>query len=202
MRVAPLEDELKALETPADAQGRVPTLLWSLDDALRYLPIAALYDGRHYMVERFNNVLFTPESYGHMVDSPLTNGSAPSVLAMGLSKSYGGLPALPGVMLELDSVVHDPAVPESHGPMEGKLLPNEKFTLAALKAELGAGKSFPVVHIASHFVVEAGSGDEPYLMLGGESSGDAAGYALTLSKMEDSTIKFFWGKTLSAFFLF
>jgi CHAT domain-containing protein len=190
MMVAPLEDELKALETPADAQGRVPTLLWSLDDALRYLPMAALYDGRHYMVERFNNVLFTPESYGHMVDSPLTNGSAPSVLAMGLSKSYGGLPALPGVMLELDSVVHDPAVPESHGPMEGKLLPNEKFTLAALKAELGAGKSFPVVHIASHFVVEAGSGAEPFLMLGGEDAGEAKGYAWDLSELENSPVAF------------
>jgi CHAT domain-containing protein len=190
MIAAPLENELKALETPADAQGRVPTLLWSLDDALRYLPMAALYDGRHYMVERFNNVLFTPESYGHMTDSPLMNGSAPSVLAMGLSRSYGGLPALPGVMPELDAVVHDPAVPESHGPMEGKLLPNDQFTLAALKSELGAGKSVPVVHIASHFVVETGSGDEPFLMLGGEDTGDAKGYAWNLSEMENSAVVF------------
>ena len=190
MVVAPLEDELKAMETPPDAQGRVPTLLWSLDDALRYLPMAALYDGQHYMVERFNNVLFTPESYGHMTDSPLLREAKPSVLAMGLSKSYGGLPALPGVMPELDAVVHDPAVPESHGPMEGKLLPNEQFTLAALKTELGAGKSFPVVHIASHFVVEAGSGEEPYLMLGGEDAGEAKGYAWNLSEMENSPVAF------------
>jgi CHAT domain-containing protein len=47
-----------------------------------------------------------------------------------------------------------------------------------------------VVHIASHFVEETGSGEEPYLMLGGEDSGAAEGYALTLSKMEDSTISF------------
>jgi CHAT domain-containing protein len=116
------------------------------------------------------------------------------VLAMGLSKSYGGLPALPGVLPELEAVVHDPAVPGSHGPMDGRLLPNEQFTLSALKAELGAGQAagggFPVVHIASHFVVEAGSGEEPYLMLGGESAGDVQGYALTLSKIEDSTISF------------
>jgi len=44
--------------------------------------------------------------------------------------------------------------------MEGKLLPDEQFTLAALKAELGEGKGFSVVHIASHFVVEAGDGEE------------------------------------------
>ena len=84
MIVAPLEDELKALERIPGAQGRVPTLLWSLDDALRYLPMAALYDGQHYMVERYNNVLFTPESYGHMADSPLTNGSAPQRAGDGL----------------------------------------------------------------------------------------------------------------------
>jgi CHAT domain-containing protein len=119
------------------------------------------------------------------------------VLAMGLSKSYGGLPALPGVMPELEAVVHDPAVPDSHGPMEGKLLPNEQFTLAALETELGAGKSFPVVHIASHFVEEADSGQEPYLMLGGENAGEANGYELTLSKMEDSSISFHGTKLLT-----
>jgi CHAT domain-containing protein len=161
-----------------------------LDDALRYVPMAALYDGRQYLVERFNNVLFTPQSYGHMADAPLANGTAPSVLALGLSKSYGGLPALPGVMPELDAVVHDPSVPDSHGPMEGKLLPNEQFTLAALRTELGAGKGFTVVHIASHFVVNAGNGEEPYLMLGGENSGDAQGYEWNLSEMEHSTVAF------------
>jgi CHAT domain-containing protein len=112
------------------------------------------------------------------------------VLAMGLSKSYGGLPALPGVMPELAAVVHDPAVPESHGPMEGRLLPNEQFTLAALKTELGAGKTFAVVHIASHFVVETGSGEEPFLMMGGEDTGDAKGYEWNLSEMEHSTVAF------------
>jgi CHAT domain-containing protein len=190
MVVAPVEDELKAVEKPATAQSPIPTLLWSLDGALRYLPMAALYDGHRYMVERFNNVLFTPESYGHMTDSPLMDGTRPSVLAMGLSRSYGGLPALPGVMPELDAVVHDPAMPESHGPMEGKLLPNEQFTLAALKAELGAGKSFSVVHIASHFVEETGNGEEPFLMLGGEDTGEAEGYAWNLSDMENSSIAF------------
>ena len=47
-----------------------------------------------------------------------------------------------------------------------------------------------MVHIASHFVLESGSGDEPYLMLGGENTGEANGYQLTLSKMEDSSISF------------
>jgi CHAT domain-containing protein len=190
--VGPLANDLKALEqVPAAAgQNRVPTILWSLDGVLRYLPMAALYDGQRFMVERFNNVLFTPESYGHMAASADPGGAKLRALAMGLTKSYGGLPALPGVLPELKAVVHDPAVPDSHGPMEGIMLPNEQFTLAALKEELGPGKSFPVVHIASHFVEETGSDQEPYLMLGGENSGDASGFALTLSRMEDSSITF------------
>jgi CHAT domain-containing protein len=190
MIVSPLEEELKALEAAPGPKGSVPTLLWSLDDALRYVPMGALYDGSHYMVERFHNVLFTPESYGHMTDSPLENKTPPSVLAMGLSKSYGGLPALPGVIPELDSIVHDPSDPASHGPMEGKLLPNEQFTLAALKTELGAGKSISVVHIASHFVLIAGSGDEPFLMMGGDNAGDPNGFEWNLSAMENSPVAF------------
>jgi CHAT domain-containing protein len=109
---------------------------------------------------------------------------------MGLSKSYGGMPALPGVIPELDSVVHDPAVPDSHGPMQGKLLPDDQFTLAALKTELGAGKGFSVVHIASHFVLVAGSGDEPFLMMGGDNAGNANGFAWNLSEMENSPVAF------------
>jgi tetratricopeptide (TPR) repeat protein len=175
MVVAPFAAELNALEKPTAQVGCIPTLLWSLDGVMRYVPMGALYDGHRYLVERFNNVLFTPESYGHMTASSGANSAGLRVLAMGLSKSYGGLPALPGVMPELDAVVRDPAVPESHGPMGGRLLPNEQFTLAALKTELGAGKSFQVVHIASHFVMETGSVEEPYLMLGGEFTGTAEG---------------------------
>ena len=78
MVVAPLEDELKTLEAGSRSKGSVPTLLWSLDDALRYVPMGALYDGKHYMVERFHNVLFTPESYGHMTDSPCRPDTRPA----------------------------------------------------------------------------------------------------------------------------
>jgi CHAT domain-containing protein/Tfp pilus assembly protein PilF len=194
MVVAPIEGQLKQLEpaqvSKGGAKGSTPTLLWSLDDALRYVPMGALYDGNHYMVERFHNVLFTPESYGHMSDSPLQSGTAPSALAMGLSKSYNGLPALPGVIPELDSIVHDPSDLASHGPMQGKLMPDEQFTLANLKSALGAGSDFSVVHIASHFVLIAGSGDEPFLMMGGDNSGDPSGFEWNLSAMENSTVAF------------
>jgi CHAT domain-containing protein len=190
MIVSPLEGELKTLESSLSAQNGVPTLLWSLDDALRYLPMAALFDGRQYMLERFHNVLFTPESYGHITDAPIHSGDPTKALAMGLSKSYDGMPALPGVIPELDSVARDPAVPASHGPMQGKILPDEQFTLAAMKTGLGSGTGFTVVHIASHFVLIAGTGDEPYLLMGGNDVGNAKGFEWNLSEMENSPIAF------------
>ena len=197
MIVAPVEGDLKQIEDANRAAPEALTLLWSLDDAVRYLPMAALYDGHQFMLERFNNVLFTPESYGHMLDTPLSNSATTSVLAMGLSKSYGGLPALPGVLPELNSIVHDPSLPESHGPMSGKLLPDDQFTLASLQAELRSGNRFPIVHIASHFVVEAGNDGGPYLMLGGEDAGSDKGFPWHLSDMENSAIAFHGTKLLT-----
>lgn len=38
------------------------TLMGSLDGTLRYVPVAALYDGKQYLVERYRNVVFTPAS--------------------------------------------------------------------------------------------------------------------------------------------
>jgi len=42
-------------------QDHVTQLVWSLDGALRYIPVAALYDGRHYLVERFSNLVYLPD---------------------------------------------------------------------------------------------------------------------------------------------
>jgi CHAT domain-containing protein len=37
-------------------QAHAQTLIWSLDGVLRYIPMAALYDGQHYLVENYNIV--------------------------------------------------------------------------------------------------------------------------------------------------
>jgi CHAT domain-containing protein len=81
--------------------------------------------------------------------------------------------------------------------MEGRLLPDEQFTFDALKTNLGSGPGYPVVHIASHFVVKTGSGDEPYLMLGGDNAGGPGGFALTLSNLNNSPISFHGTKLLT-----
>ena len=115
---------------------------------------------------------------------PQTPGEA---LALGLAKSYGGLPPLAGVEAELDAVVHDPAVPSSHGPLAGRLLLDEQFTLPAFEQQLR--QNYALIHIASHFVMTSAQGAEPYLLL--------SGGPLTLSGLEDSTINFSWIRLLT-----
>ena len=164
----------------------IPTLLWSLDGVLRYIPLSALFDsklpsGGQYLIERARNVVVTPESLTHLRDQPSANLKA---VAFGTSKSYPAfknLPALSGVAVELDSVVHDPTAPESHGPLNGRLMSNDDFTTTALEASLRQQPA--IVHIASHFVFQAGDAGESYLLTGGDTTG-GSGYGLPLSRIQ------------------
>jgi CHAT domain-containing protein len=49
------------------------TILWSLHGSLRYLPVAALYDGRksQYLVEKYQNVAFTRADPDRILRSPI-----------------------------------------------------------------------------------------------------------------------------------
>jgi CHAT domain-containing protein/tetratricopeptide (TPR) repeat protein len=177
-----LQDLYEALILPIlpDLQAaNAQTILWSLDGVLRYLPMNGLYDGKHYLVEDYDNVVITPASRNHLLET--AKPADWPLLAMGLSKSYLGQEALQGVDVELNAIVRDPQVPASHGLSPGRLLENDAFTLAAFQ-ELSA--KFPVVHIASHFVFDPGHVPEPYLLLGGDTTG-GNGYRLTTSEMSD-----------------
>jgi CHAT domain-containing protein len=163
---------------------------------LRYVPMSALFDpaqpqGKQYLAERARNVVITPESRNHLLDPP---GNAElHAAAFGVSESYLGLHALSGVPAELDAVVHDPAVAASHGPLNGRLLRDNAFTLAALESTLK--QHFPVVHIASHFVFQAGSAGESYLLLSGEDTG-GKGFELTMSQLQTDPLLSFRGTRL------
>ena len=47
-------------------QAHAETLIVSLDGVLRYLPFAALFDGNHYLVEKYAIASFTPESLQYL----------------------------------------------------------------------------------------------------------------------------------------
>ena len=151
--VAPVAADLRAVHAQ--------TLLWALDGVLRYLPLAALYDGEHYLVERYGLVLFTPASQPRWKDAPQPHWRA---LGLGVSKAYPPFAALPGVVGELRGIIRDSAQGATEGVLPGTIELDEAFTHPALLAALRQG--YPVVHIASHFQLEPGDETASFVLLG------------------------------------
>lgn len=142
--IKPIEGDL--------AGARAQTLVWSLDGALRYIPIAALWDGQHYLVERFQNVIITLASIDKLAarrDQPVTSWRA---LGAGVSKKRGEeFPALAAVPQELKNVVRQDNAPnpsEENGVIPGLRLLDDAFKRDIFERARGR---FSVIHIASHF---------------------------------------------------
>jgi CHAT domain-containing protein/Tfp pilus assembly protein PilF len=171
--IAPVEKDLE--------QAHAHTLLWSLDDVLRYVPLAALHDGQHYLVERFANVVITTTS--------LANFTPPQVaawrgVAMGVSKDYDGLGKLAAVPGELNAVVTSAAMKGSHGPVPGAIMLDDAFTEKNLEAVLDQPP--PLIHMATHFVFNPGDDERSFLLLGGKDEG-GQGYHLSLADLRNES---------------
>lgn len=119
------------------AQSQVKTLVFVLDGALRNVPIAALYDGNEYLVEKYS-IALTPglELLG---PRPLRQTKL-KTLAGGLTEARHGFSSLPNVSDELKTI-------ESEVPSE--VLLNQTFTSSALRKLIDSAP-FSVVHLATH----------------------------------------------------
>ena len=142
-----------------DAAG-AQTLMWSLDGVLRYVPIAALHDGKQFMAERYGTVLFTPASHARLKDAPHRTWDG---LGLGVSKARGSFPALPGVREELRSIFRAPDA-RTAAVLPGRILLDEGFTKISMRRALR--ERHPVVHIASHFQFSPGDETKSFLLLG------------------------------------
>ena len=130
------------------------SLSLSLDGVLRYLPFAMLHDGRRWLVERL------PVSL-HASAGTVEAASArtPSMALFGQTQASGELPALPFVQQELQGV---DAI-ERAARIPSQVYLDGDFTPEALQQALPNSSS---VHIASHFVLRSGAGNDSYLLLG------------------------------------
>jgi CHAT domain-containing protein len=147
---------------PFLARTKATRLLWSLDGALRYCPISALYDGKRYLIERYACEEFTVEKRNPAAGV----GSADTeALGLGVTKPHPGFEALPNVALELGSLIHDPDNPNSGGLLDGVTMLDDKFTRASMVAALESGR-YRTVHIASHFDFQPGDDSKSFLLLG------------------------------------
>jgi len=178
---------VKPVEKHLDA-AKAGTLLWSLDDTLRYVPLAALWDGERYLGEKYQNVVITLASRTRLGERPTNNWR---VLGLGVSEprevsllepdgSNRSLrfAELPGARAELRAIVRDETSTEVEvGVLPGRRLLDATFTEASLKE--GLGRRYKVVHIASHFSFRPGDPTKSFLLLGD-------GNMLTLDKIKTS----------------
>ena len=163
-------------------QAQAQTLVWSLDGVLRYVPFAALFDGKQYTLENYSIVTITPVSIPHLTEKP--DFSNLSAVAMGISRQYEStLPALPAVAGELSDVVSDAQGKSIQGVLPGTILLNGAFTEKAMEHALDHPHT--VVHIASHFVFRPGDDSRSYLLLAGKDQ-DSQGYHLTVADFRDN----------------
>jgi CHAT domain-containing protein len=156
--VGPVAKDLKA--------AKVQTLMWSLDGVLRYVPVAALHDGKQYLVEQYRHEVFTLASLARLKDVPSSQWKA---LGLGVTKAHGErIPALPGVMDEMRGIIREEGRAEDastpSGVLPGTIKLDEAFTQETMLS--GLRQRPPVVHVASHFKFQPGNETNSALLLG------------------------------------
>ena len=128
---------IKPLE-PLMANGRLDTMVFVPDGALRTIPMSALHDGEKFLIEKYA-VAVTP-GLELMEAKPVAKVAA-RVMISGLSEERAGFPALVNVPAEIAKIE------QLYG--QSNALMNKTFQHEALAGRL-ASEPFTIVHIASH----------------------------------------------------
>lgn len=127
--IRPLEPDLAA--------AAINTLVFVPDGPLRTIPMAALHDGKGFLISKYA-VATTPGI--NLTDPRPLKRETIRLLSGGLTEAVQGFPPLPNVSGELQ------AIRKLYG---GDLLLNQDFLVARLEKELKQ-EQFTIVHIASH----------------------------------------------------
>ena len=119
------------------AQSNVKTLVFVLDGALRNVPMAALYNGKQYLVENYS-IALTP-GLQLLEPKPLQPERLQALIG-GLTEARLGFSPLPNVENE---------VKEIQSEVSSRVIINQEFTSNNLQNRINL-LPFPVVHLATH----------------------------------------------------
>jgi CHAT domain-containing protein len=130
--------------------SQVDTMVFVPDGALRTIPMAALHDGKEFLIKRYA-VAVTPGVI--LTDPQPLNRVQLKLLSVGLTDAVEGFAALPHVATEVRTIQQ---------LFGGKVLLNQQFQVGALETEM---KTEPptIVHIASHAKFE-GDAKQTFLL--------------------------------------
>ncbi len=175
----PLAQELyqilfpEGLRQDLDSMG-AKTIMWSIDSTIRYVPIAALHDGKQYLAALFRNSLITPTSLTRLKETSETVWKG---VGFGVSHANGNFSALPAVPEELHRIFRQGATGDA--PVPGTVELDRDFTRETFKAAMQQPEK-AVVHIATHFDSQPGVAANSRLLLGDGSE-------MTLAEIEAAT---------------
>ena len=125
------------------AAAKIKTLVFIQDGILRSIPMAALYDGKQFLIEKYA-IAYTP-SLALTNPTPIAS-DAYRVLAFGLTKpsavdNQTFFPPLQNVTAEIKSI--QATIPRSKGYLD------QTFTREVLQQELEKN-AYPLLHLATH----------------------------------------------------
>ncbi|NJM70631.1 MAG: CHAT domain-containing protein [Scytonema sp. RU_4_4] len=131
--IQPFETELE--------NNKIRNLVFVLNGRLQRVPMAALYNGQQYLIEKYG-VALVPSL--QLIDPKLLKRQNLKILAAGVSEQIKVqeeiFPALANVPKELDEI-------QKAFPASQKLL-NQEFTAKTIQNQLKS--NFPIVHLATH----------------------------------------------------
>jgi CHAT domain-containing protein len=140
--IAPLEADLQA--------AGINTLLFSMDAGLRSVPLAALHDGKQFLIEKYSLSLIPSIS---LTDTRYASLKNAQVLAMGAS-TFPDQKHLPAVPVELDAITQH--------LWRGQVFLNQEFTPNNLKAQR-QNAPYRIIHLATHAEFQPGTASNSYI---------------------------------------
>jgi CHAT domain-containing protein len=146
--IKPIEAEL--------IQAKAETILYATDGQLRYVPLAALYDGKQWLIEKYrvSNLIayilsdFVPQSKAQ-----------PSILAGAFGGKSGdrkfGQTALPATITEVQSI--------ANSFQNSVTLTEENFSRQAIESKF---KNHNIIHLATHAEFNIGVPENSFIIFG------------------------------------
>ncbi|MCP4696799.1 MAG: tetratricopeptide repeat protein [Gammaproteobacteria bacterium] len=141
-------------------RAKAQVLMVYLYGEMRYLPLAALHDGKHWLAEKYALAIYAAAADKHLDKARLPDWK---VAGLGVSVQHGGFAPLPAVKTELESIVRRNSA-DKDGVLPGEIHLDAAFTESRLFDVLE--RDFPVLHIASHFNLNVGKDIDSFLLLG------------------------------------
>ncbi len=154
--IAPIAADLEA--------AHIKTIIYAPDSQLRYIPLAALHDGKQWLIQRYQIDNITAESVTNLQPAARRSlqvlaGAASQGAEVKVAETRYQLGALPNVAKEVGNIAA--IVPGTQTFLDSA------FDLTALEPRFAA---FRVLHFATHGHFDVDSKEKSFLLFGGKTA--------------------------------